>query len=65
MTEPQKETVKHRVTYIANEEETPYVDCEDVGRYMCGDCGQHTCDDHFGDLRHEDCPDRTGSVRFT
>ena len=41
MTEPQKETVKHRVTYIANEEETPYVDCEDVGRYMCGDCGQH------------------------
>ena len=52
--------LRHRVTYIANEEETPCkeANCDDPGQYMCGDCGQHACDFHFKNLRDEDCPDK-------
>lgn len=50
----------HRVTYIANDEETPCAedDCDDVALYMCGDCGQHACDFHFNELNEQPCTDR-------
>ena len=52
--------INHRVTYIANDEGTPCneADCNEVGLYMCGDCGQHACDFHFNELNDEVCPDR-------